>query len=211
MSNMSKTIWSIAGLLAMVGFVASGCASQSKAKSGDKKEHPGKKKGEEHPGDKKESQEHPGDKQEGEEHPGKESGEEHPGDEHPGGKAQEDVTASDIKTAMKSHIKSETANGNTGVFEIKDKKADKALDLKFVKIHDPVREMPEKGYFACTDFHVKGKKAKLYDLDFWLQPSDNGELEVVRTKIHKHPKKKDGEWVKEARYTFQNDKIVKLD
>lgn len=170
---------------------------KEKSKEGSE-EHPG----DEHPGEGKEGEEHPGD-----EHPGEgKEGEEHPGDGKQGKKS--DFSASEIKKAMKSHIDSESSQN--GVFMMKDSKADKKLKLKFVKIHDPVRKMPEKGYFACTDFHVKGKKKKLYDLDFWLKPKD-GSLEVTKSKIHKHPVKKDGKWKKKARYTFKNDKIMKLD
>lgn len=110
---------------------------------------------------------------------------------------------------MKSHIKKRTKEDKKGVFQIRDEKASKDLKLKFVKIHDPVRKLEGKGYFACTDFHVANKKNKVYDLDFWLNKKD-GKLKVTKEKIHKHPSKKEGEWVKEARYTFKNDKIVKL-
>jgi hypothetical protein len=151
----------------------------------------------------KEGEEHPGEEHPGDEHPGEDA----EGDEHPGDKAKKDVTAKDIKMAMKSHIDSET--DDSGVFTIQDEKAGEKLKLKFVKIHDPVRKMEGKGYFACTNFHVKGSKDKLYDLDFWLNSKD-GELTVNKTKIHKHPVKKDGEWMKKARYTFKNDKVVEL-
>lgn len=221
---------------AAFGLVIAGCSSQSKSKKEDKaetqsqaqskeeesekkegekkegekkegkkkgKEHPGDKKGKEHPGDKKEGEEHPGDKKEGEEHPGDEKeGEEHPGDE------AMNFNADDIKTAMKKHIKSQSKDG---VFTIQDEKEGKELKLEFVKIHDPVREMTEKGsYFGCTDFHVKGNADKVYDLDFWLKPKGES-LEVVRSKVHKHPKKKNGEWVKEARYTFKNNEVVAVE
>ncbi len=173
----------------------------SEAKDEDKEKDKEEKSGEEHPGD-----EHPGDEaEEGEEHPGDEA----EGDEHPGDEAKkESFTAEEIKSAMKSHIKNES--GDNGVFSIQDEKAGEKLQLKFVKIHDPVRKMEGKGYFACTDFHAKDADKKLYDLDFWLNPND-GELTVTKSKIHKHPAKKDGEWKKEARYTFQNDKVVELD
>ncbi len=217
---------SIISLFALL-LVGAGCQSDDSAKKEDNEEataeqasekeggdeHPGDeaKEGEEHPGDKAEEKEgdehpgdeHPGDDAEDDEHPGDDAG----GDEHPGDEAKNEFTAKDIKTAMKSHIDSET--DDNGVFTIQDEKAGEKLKLKFVKIHDPVRKMEGKGYFACTDFHVKGSKDKLYDLDFWLNPK-NGELAVNKTKIHKHPAKKDGEWVKEARYTFKNDKVVEL-
>jgi hypothetical protein len=204
---------SIISLFALL-LVGTGCQSDDSAKkenneeataeqaSEQEKKDKEKKEGDEHPGD-----EHPGDEAEGDEHPGDEHpGDDAEGDEHPGDKAKSDFTAKEIKKAMKSYIDSET---DDGIFTIQDEKAGEKLKLKFVKIHDPVRKMEGKGYFACTDFHVKGSKDKLYDLDFWMNPKD-GELAVNKSKIHKHPVEKDGEWVKEARYTFKNDEVVEL-
>ncbi|MDP2600367.1 MAG: hypothetical protein Q8P84_06505, partial [Deltaproteobacteria bacterium] len=142
--------------------------------------------------------EHPGD-----EHAGKPAKKEHPGEEHAGSKAP-DFNAVQIKGAMKAHIEKNTKKG---VFAIQDPKTQENLKLKFVKIHDPVRKIEGKGYFACTDFEVIGEKGKLYDLDFWLNPKD-GTLLVTETKIHKEPKKQGEGWVKVERYTFVNDKPV---
>lgn len=139
------------------------------------------------------------------EHPGKEHGGK-PAKEHAGEKAAT-FTASQIKKAMQGHINKEIKN-HGGVFLIKDpKQGNVELRLKFVKIHDPVRQIEGKGYFACTDFEVVGEPGKLYDLDFWLNPRD-GQLAVTETKIHKEPKLVDGQWAKTARYTFVNDKPV---
>lgn len=116
-------------------------------------------------------------------------------------------SADEIKVAMLQHIELMQEKGN-GVFLIRDPKENfKELKLKFVKIHDPVRIIEGKGYFACTDFYLVGKKEKLYDLDFWLNPK-NGELEVTDTKIHKDPQLVNGKWTKVPRYTFINDKPV---
>lgn len=134
------------------------------------------------------------------EHPG-----EHPGEEHAGTTAPA-FTAAQIKQAMKTHIDAVTKNG---VFAIHDEKTHQDLKLKFVKIHDPVREIKGKGYFACTDFEVIGETGKLYDLDFWLNPKE-GKLAVTDTKIHKEPQQVGGQWVKTARYTFVNDKPVEV-
>lgn len=209
-------------LVAMTSLLFAVSACQSTKKAEKTSEHPGEK-ASEHPGE--EAQEHPGEEhhehsEEGhKEHPG-EGHEEHPGDgkkehpgegqkEHPGDKKMKKVTASDIKSAIRNHIKKRTKEGTKGAFTIKDSKAGKKLELKFVKIHEPVRKMKGKGYFACTDFHVKGEKDKIYDLDFWLKSKKKG-LAVTKEKIHKHPVKQDGEWVKKARYTFKGDKIVEV-
>lgn len=152
----------------------------------------------EHPGD-----EHAGKpaKKEHKEHPGKEHAEEHAGSQ------ATSFNAAQIKEAMNAHIKANTKNG---VFAIQDPKTQENLQLKFVKIHDPVRKIEGKGYFACTDFEVIGETGKLYDLDFWLNPKD-GKLVVTETKIHKEPQKIEGVWQKKERYTFVNDNPVVIE
>ena len=176
---------------------------------GKKAEHPGKKA--EHPGKKTE---HPGGKphhKKGEckkDKNGKCEGSEHGGKEH-GGNATSGYSADSIKMAMIHHI---DASQKKGIFKIRDHKSNnKMLNLKFVKIHNPVRKVEGKGYFACTDFAVAGdKEGKLYDLDFWLNPKDNV-LHITETKIHKHPQKlANGKWKKKARYTFINDRPVEI-
>ncbi|MFK8026882.1 MAG: hypothetical protein AB8C40_02370 [Gammaproteobacteria bacterium] len=114
----------------------------------------------------------------------------------------------DIKNAMTDHIANSV--DKNGVFTIEDDKTGETLSLKFVKIHDPVRVIDGRTYFACTDFHVVGNKKKLYDLDFWMSPVD-GKLKIFKTKIHKEPRKSlIYGWYKQPRYTFVDDKIVEL-
>lgn len=114
----------------------------------------------------------------------------------------------DIKAAMARHI-SERVD-EQGVFRIRDEKTGELLELKFVTIHDPVRQIDGNTYFACTDFHVVGDEKKLYDLDFWMNPQ-TGELRIYDEKIHKEPRRSllYG-WYKQPRYTFVNDKVVSL-
>ena len=117
--------------------------------------------------------------------------------EHPG--ETEDKKAWEIKAAMDEHIVAKTRDGG-GVFKYKDEKTGEDLALEFVKIHDPVTKTKE-GYFACTDFRVKGQPEKLYDLDFWLNPKGD-KLEVTQTRLHKEPAMEAGKWVKKPRYNF---------
>lgn len=159
-----------------------------------KKQKAAEEKSKEHPGedtDKKKKKEHPGEESEEEEHPGEQS---------------KNFNAAQIKTAMNKHIQGETKDG---VFAIVDPKTGQNLQLKFVKIHDPVRKIGGKGYFACTDFEVAGQPGKLYDLDFWLNPK-GGRLAVTDTKIHKEPRQAGGAWTKHARYTFIKDQPVEI-
>lgn len=114
----------------------------------------------------------------------------------------------DIKKAMDIHLADRV--DENGIFHMRDDKTGEILQLKFVKIHDPVRVINSKIYFACTDFHVVGERKKLYDIDFWLSPID-GELVIYKEKVHKEPRKAllYG-WYKQPRYTFVNDKVISL-
>ena len=114
----------------------------------------------------------------------------------------------DIKAAMEKHVAAVVdASAN---FHIRDDVTSEDLTLKFIQVHDPVRQIDGEVYFACTDFHVDGDSEKIYDIDFWLKEKE-GELVVFRTKIHKEPRKSllYG-WYKHPRYTFVNDEIEYL-
>jgi hypothetical protein len=114
----------------------------------------------------------------------------------------------DIKAAMAAHIARRADAG--GVFRLKDERTGEVLQLKFVKIHDPVRKIDGNTYFACTDFAVIGEQKKFYDLDFWMNPVD-GTLAIYDEKIHKEPRwSLLYGWYKQPRYTFVNDRVVSL-
>ena len=114
----------------------------------------------------------------------------------------------DIKHATSLYIRNSLNSEEN--FLIFDEKTEELLELKFLKIHDPVRQISEEIYFACTDFYVPGNPNKIYDIDFWLD-HDNINLSVYEVKIHKEPRKSllYG-WYKYPRYTFVNDEIEYL-
>lgn len=114
----------------------------------------------------------------------------------------------DIKTAVTKHIQS--VLDSQGIFHLRDEKTGEHLKLRFVAVHDPVRQIGDDVYFACTDFHVLGEPKKLYDVDFWMR-DDTGELTVYQTKIHKEPRwSVIYGWYKQPRYTFVDDEIKYL-
>jgi len=116
--------------------------------------------------------------------------------------------ATDIKEAMHAHLA--ITLDEAGLFLTHDDVKAQDLTLRFAKIHDPVRQINDDVYFACTDFHVDGEVDKLYDIDFWLK-AENGRLQVFQTKIHKEPRKSlIYGWYKHPRYTFVNDEIEYL-
>lgn len=114
-----------------------------------------------------------------------------------------------IKAAMRQHIQRRTQLGNPGVFEITDPRTSQVLELRFDKIHDPVRDLGNGRYFACTNFHVLGHPDKTYDLDFWIMPL-NGKLVVYDENVHKTPVRNNGKWVQQARYTFVDNQMSLL-
>lgn len=128
--------------------------------------------------------------------------------QHEADSAKTEYFAEDIKSTMLEYIRN-TVNSD-GVFHMQDDKTGELLSLKFVRIHDPVRQIGSDIYFACTDFHVVGEVDKLYDLDFWMN-NKTGELRVYQSKVHKEPRKSllYG-WYKQPRYTFVNDEIKYL-
>ena len=77
---------------------------------------------------------------------------------------------------------------NNGVFKLKDDKTGKELELEFVDTHQPVRQLDDGHYFACTDFRVVGTKNEIYDIDFWVSDKD-GKMTVDQTKVHKVPER----------------------
>ncbi len=115
-------------------------------------------------------------------------------------------TTSQIKAAMRDHIRKRTELGNPGVFEITDPRTSQNLELQFQIIHDPVRVIDGQFYFACTNFAAINNPDKTYDLDFWLQELD-GELVVYEENVHKLPIRSDNQWVQQPRYNFVNDRI----
>jgi len=114
----------------------------------------------------------------------------------------------DIKATMREHVTRQL--DADGLFHVLDDKTGEDLALKFVKVHDPVRQIRGNIYFACTDFHVVGDPVKLYDIDFWMD-GKTGELKVYATKVHKEPRwSLLYGWYKQPRYTFVNDEISYL-
>ena len=116
--------------------------------------------------------------------------------------------AEDIKEAMNRHLVEKV--NQEGIFDIYDEITEEDLELVFLQIHDPVRQIGDDVYFACTDFKVKNNEEKVYDIDFWLR-EENGYLKVFQTKIHKEPRNSlIYGWYKHPRYTFVNDEIEYL-
>lgn len=115
---------------------------------------------------------------------------EHPTTQKP--KPKPEVTKGMMSQAIKDFV-SRDSKLKGGKFLIFDDKADLALALTLIKVHDDrVSQVGENLYFACSDFLTN--KDKVYDLDFFMQGTDSG-LQVTEVMIHKEETK--------PRYTWQ--------
>ena len=92
---------------------------------------------------------------------------------------------------------------NGGVFKLKDDKTGKDLNLEFVDTHQPIRQLDDGHFFACTDFRTAGSKGEIYDIDFWLSEK-NGKMSVDQVRVHKVPELKGGQWIQVPRYSWKD-------
>ena len=123
-----------------------------------------------------------------------------PASEHPGHLATKrgwEVMSAVEQNAVRQSLK------NNGVFKLKDDKTGKELDLEFVDTHQPVRQLDDGQYFACTDFRAVGTKDQIYDIDFWVSDKD-GTMTISQTKVHKVPELKSGQWIQVPRYEWKD-------
>ena len=109
------------------------------------------------------------------------------------------VASEDIKSLLKAYIAEQVQN-DKGVFRIHDSQVQEALELNFVKLRDPVREVVGKGHVICADFSSRDG-GSIYDIDFWVD-HDRGAPRVTEAVIHK----KDGI----VRYNYDNARPVAL-
>lgn len=123
-----------------------------------------------------------------------------PASEHPGKMAQK--RGWEVMSAVEEAALKQSA-ANDGVFKIKDDKTGKTLDLKFINTHQPVRQLDDGTYFACTDFRAAGTRDQIYDVDFWVAEKD-GKMTVTQSRVHKVPELKNGQWVQVPRYSFKD-------
>lgn len=110
---------------------------------------------------------------------------EHP--EHPrGGYNVEEqkprITKEDVAKFAEQYIRK---NSQDGVFKYHDKNTGKELELTLDRVHrDNLSLTKRDEYFVCADF--KGKDNNTYDLDFFVQGTDKGNLRIDKTSIAVH-------------------------
>lgn len=124
-----------------------------------------------------------------------------PASEHPGHMAQK--RGWEVMSAVEQGALEQAAK-NHGVFQLKDDKTGKLLNLQFIDTHQPIRQLDDNGhYFACTDFRAAGTTDQIYDIDFWINDKD-GKMTIEQTRVHKVPELKDGKWVQVPRYEWKD-------
>lgn len=123
----------------------------------------------------------------------------HP-DRHPRRNDAEDDTQpgfsiSDISRAIHRHIEHRMEQ-NDGYLAVRDRETEETVKLtELVRVHEDrlSRVRPDR-YFACVD--LKTSDGTLYDIDFFLEPSDN-QLQVTETMVHKVDGRLRFQWVQE--------------
>jgi YHS domain-containing protein len=123
-----------------------------------------------------------------------------PASEHPGKVANK--RGWEVMSAVEHDAVVESMKNN-GVFKLKDDKTGQVLELEFVDTHQPVRQLDDGHFFACTDFRVVGTTNQIYDIDFWVSDKD-GVMTVDQTRVHKVPTLKSGEWIQVPRYEWKD-------
>lgn len=110
-------------------------------------------------------------------------GGEHPGQMSPRTEEEKPrIIKEDVAKFAEEYVRN---NSKDGVFKYHDKNTGKDLELTLDRVHRE-RLSPTKTdeYFVCADF--KGKDGNRYDLDFFVQGTDKGNLRVDKTSISVH-------------------------
>lgn len=120
---------------------------------------------------------------------------EHP--EHPASAAKpKPLTMDDVAVAIEGYIKDDTALKG-GYFLYYDAAKKEVLMLALDKVHrERLAKTAADTYFACSDF--KTPEGKVYDLDFWMKGTAEGQLKVTEIMVHKEAGKPRYNWVEEG-------------
>ena len=92
------------------------------------------------------------------------------------------VTKEDVAKFAEEYVRT---NSKDGVFKHLDTSTGKELELTLYRVHkERLSPIKKDEYFVCADF--KGKDVNTYDLDFFVQGTDKGNLRVDKTSIAVH-------------------------
>ena len=114
---------------------------------------------------------------------------EHP--EHPEDKSSSAMTLETLAEAITAYIE-EDSNLKGGYFLVYDTVDKTPLQLELLKVHkDKLATLGNGVYFACTD--MKAADGTVYDLDFFMQQTDDG-IETTEIAVHKKSSKPRYTW-----------------
>lgn len=86
-----------------------------------------------------------------------------------------------VRTAVEDYVKREAQL--KGGFFLRESKNNPVRDLRFDYVHEGVKKAPANQYFVCVDF-LDPSKSRL-DVDFYLKPTESGDFQVTKIKVHK--------------------------
>ncbi len=106
-----------------------------------------------------------------------------------------------IKDSVTRHIEKNAAAGLLSV----DNGFGGTDNVSFVRFHDPVRAMKDRGYVVLTDFVApNAEPGAFYTVAFWLKDMPTG-YRVTEVKTQSHPEKRDGTWVRMEHFQVNDD------
>lgn len=92
-----------------------------------------------------------------------------------GAASAEELTQAELKgfrQAVRAHIQ-EQREEESGAFVVRDEKLDKEWRLKFIRLHDEVRQLSPGSYSVCADFKEVEGRTRL-DVDFIANRAGSG-------------------------------------
>lgn len=97
------------------------------------------------------------------------------------GTGVEPATAAKVRASVENYVKQEQAL--KGGFFLREAQREGVRDLVFDYVHEGVKKTANGQFFVCVDFLDQDRKR--LDVDFYLLPTDPGELKVTKIKVHK--------------------------
>lgn len=129
---------------------------------------------------------------------------EHPPHHHPT-KEGAQIPINNFKKAVENYVQKES-DKNGGYFIVHDKKQDKDLHLKFVKMMpEDLSALGDNKYFVCSDY--KGKDGNDYDIDIIMQGKSADSLKAIKKYVHKVNGNARFEWVEQKDKTWKREPV----
>lgn len=96
-------------------------------------------------------------------------------------KVDDPATKKKVHDTVERYVKQE--GQLKGGFFLRDAQENAVRDLQFDYVHDGVERTEAGQYLVCVDFLDPAQKR--LDVDFWLEPTSSGDLQVSKIRIDK--------------------------